>query len=327
MKVLVTGGGGFLGTQIIKELRRAEHDIYSLSRSRYPHLETLGVSQIQADLAKASSLDTIVKDFDVVIHTAAKAGVWGRADEFYSINFLGTKNLVDACIRTGVENFVYTSTPSVVSSDEDILGSDEQLSYPAKFYSEYAKSKAQAEKYVLSRSSNQFRACAIRPHLIWGEGDPHILPRLVDRARKNKLKIIGDGNNLVDIVHVENAAHLHVLAMKGLCEKAQGVNGEAFFIGQNEPVNLWKFINTLLDTQGIAPINSKVSAKLAYTLGYVLEKIYRVFSIYDRDPLMTRFVALQMSKSHYFSHDKAITFLGYQQRVSTEDGLHRLKKI
>lgn len=179
MKILVTGGGGFLGTEICAQLLKKGHEVTSVSRNHYPHLDEMGVSSIQADL---SSAELDLSSFDAVIHTAAKAGVWGKYDEFYQANFIATQNIIEAVKKSGVKRVVYTSSPSVVFGKEDIENGDESIPYPKKFYSHYAKTKAMAEEFALGSSDDKTQIVSIRPHLIWGEGDPHIAPRLVMKA-------------------------------------------------------------------------------------------------------------------------------------------------
>lgn len=323
MKVLVTGGGGFLGLSIVKLLHKRGHDVCSLSRSKYDSLDKLRVKQISCNISNRDDVFNKVKGFDAIIHTAAKAGVWGRPEDFYNINYIGTKNIIDAALENGITKLVYTSTPSVAFGHDDLEGVDESTPYPPEYLTDYAKTKSLAEQYVLSKASDLFRCCAIRPHLIWGPNDPHILPRLKQRALSGKMRVIGEGKNLVDIVYVDNAAEAHVLALENI-NVNESINGSAYFVGQESPVNLWKFINSMLKTQKISPIEKTISFDTAYRLGSIFEKFYRAFKVYKKDPPMTRFVALQMAKSHYFSHQKAKNDFGYFAKVSIEEGLNRL---
>lgn len=325
MKILVTGGGGFLGTTICKKLKEQEHEVVSFSRNHYIHLDDIEVETVKGDLRKSSDISEALIGVDAVIHTAALAGVWGRASDYYSINYEGTKNLVDACKIAGIKFFVYTSTPSVVFGKDDIINGDESIPYPTNYLTDYAYSKHLAEKYVLDEAKNsvgQFNAVAIRPHLIWGPGDPHIIPRIISKARSGKLKIVGNGENLVDIIYVDNAADAHVSALQVLLDKNE-INGRAYFIGQDEPVKLWEFINKILLYAQVDPVIKKVSFKTAYRVGFIMEKLYRFLGINKPEPPMTRFVATQLAKSHYFNHTSAKTDLSFTPKVSIEEGLKR----
>ena len=321
MRVLVTGGGGFLGKEIIRQLLNEDCEIRSLSRSDYPELRNWGVHHIQGDITNIEDCVRACEDVDIVIHAAALASMWGRYETFFNINFTGTKNLLEASVSQNVDYFIYTSSPSAIFGNQDIENADESIEYPRKFYSYYAQTKAFAERLVLGMNNKRIKTLALRPHIIWGKGDPHLVPRLVQRHRQGRFKQIGSGQNQVDIVHVKNAAYAHILAMKQLINGHNG--GEAYFIGQG-PVNLWNFVNLIFNQLGLPPLKSKISFKLAYVLGAFFELIYRSLNIYKSEPPMTRFVAMQLGKSHYFKHDKAERELGYQPIVSIEEGLKEL---
>jgi len=321
MNVLVTGGGGFLGTYVIKELLKRNYTVTNLSRHNYTHLEELGVSTLNVDLSAAENVDALdLSPFEAIFHIAALAGVWGKYDNYYSINYTGTVNLFNKAKKDGVQYIVYTSTPSVVFGKDDIIKGDEKLDYPENYLTAYAQTKSMAEKFILEQKD--IKSIALRPHLIWGPGDPHILPRLKEKARLGKLKRVGDGENLVDIIYVENAAIAHVDALKALVDNPS-LSGNPYFIGQENPVNLWEFINTLLVKSKLEPVEDSVSFSLAYKVGYLLEKAFSLLGIIKPEPPMTRFVATQLAKSHYFSHDKATKDFGYHPHVSIEEGLNR----
>jgi nucleoside-diphosphate-sugar epimerase len=323
MKILITGAGGFLGFEIAKLLIAEGHVVFNFSRNHHSKLDYLSIKTIPGDLRIKSDVEKALQGIDVVFHVAALAGVWGKKDDFFSINFEGTKNLVDACKKLNIRKLIYTSTPSVVFGNKDLEGVDESTSFPDKYLTHYAHSKSLAEKYVLDNTNQAFQACALRPHLIWGPGDPHIIPRLIEKAKKNRLKIVGDGNNLVDVIHVKNAAHAHLLAFRKL-ELDSSISGKAFFIGQERPVSLWTFINQILVQKNLRPVTTKISFKFAYFLGCFFEVLFTILKIYKKDPPMTRFVSMQLAHSHYFSQEKARLDLGYYPILSVEAGLKTL---
>ena len=324
MRILVTGGGGFLGTYIIQELlKNSTYMVTNFSRHTYTHLEDIGVPTIKGDLTKRADVErALAQGFDAIFHVAALAGVWGKYETYYSINFEGTKNLVELAQKYHVQKFVYTSTPSVVFGKDDLLGVGEETPYPENHLTPYAQTKTMAEKLVLSLSSDTFMTVAIRPHLIWGPGDPHLFPRVIQKGREGKLRVVGDGENLVDIVYVENAAMAHVLAFEQL-RPGSRVNGQAYFIGQERPVKLWHFINDILAFVKVDPVQGSIDVNRAYKLGWMLEKVWSFFGIQKPEPPMTRFVALNLGKSHYFSHAKAKRDFGYTPKISIEEGLKR----
>lgn len=322
MRILVTGGGGFLGTHVVRELlKNPRYIVTNFSRHSYPHLEDMGVPTFKGDLTKVEDVRrALAQGFDAIIHVAAKAGVWGAYDDYYSINFLGTKNLVEEAKKIGIKKFIYTSSPSVVFGSEDICGADESIPYPDKHLTAYAETKCLAEKFVLDNSDDEFLTVALRPHLIWGPGDPHLFPRIIQKGREGKLRIIGDGQNLVDIIYVENAAKAHVQALEALSPE---ISGRAYFLGQEKPVKLWDFINIILGHAQVPAVMGQMDERVAYRIGWFLEKLFGLFGIKKPEPPMTRFVALNLSKSHYFSHARAEKDLVYRPLISIEEGLRR----
>ncbi len=327
-RVLVTGGGGFVGRAIVKRLLPYMEEVRVLGRGSYPDLAAAGAECVVGDIGSYADVCRAVKGVQLVFHVAARAGIWGRWRDYWLPNVVGTENILQACRKEGICYLVHTSTPSVVFAGESINGkSADELEHGTTFLCNYAKSKSIAEKKVLSAVSEEFSACAIRPHLVWGPGDPHLLPRLVAAARAGTLRQVGDGSNLVDISYIDNVAEAHLCAALSLTdEKRCGrVSGKAYFIGQNEPENLWQWINRLLAELAIAPVNREISYRMAYTAGALLEIVYGAAMLAgcSREPPMTRFVAGQLAKSHYFSHDAAKEELGYKELVSTEDGVKR----
>ncbi|HAI14430.1 MAG TPA: 3-beta hydroxysteroid dehydrogenase, partial [Phycisphaerales bacterium] len=211
MKVLVTGAGGFLGTAITKQLLERGDQVIAVQRSRYPHLDRMGVPCIPLDLTTdLPKIIDAVKGCDVVIHAAAKAGVWGPYESYRQANVQATNLLISACKQAGVRNMVYTSSPSVVFNGKDESGITEAAPYPEKYLTAYPQTKAKAEREALKANANGMVTTALRPHLIWGPGDHHLTPRILSRAKRGKLKLVGDGSNKVDSTYIDNAAHAHL---------------------------------------------------------------------------------------------------------------------
>jgi len=222
-----------------------------------------------------------------------------------------------------VRRLVFTSSPSVTFDGSDQCGVDESVPYPPRWLCHYPHTKALAEQAVLaSNGCRGLLTCALRPHLIWGPRDPHLVPRLIDRARRGRLRQVGDGTNLIDMVYVENAAHAHLLAADALTDNSPAA-GRAYFISQGEPVRCWDWINAILALSGLPPVRRRMSAAAARRVGAVLEATYRLLRI-GREPAMTRFLAAQLASSHYFNIDGARRDLHYQPLVSTEEGMRRL---
>ena len=319
---LVTGGGGFVGKAVVQQLLEKGVQVSVVGRNRYPDLEKMGVHCFCGDITDGNFIHQATREVEVVFHVAAKAGIWGPYQDYHGVNVVGTRNVVDACKKNGVRALVYTSTPSVVFDRKDIREGDESLAYASDFLCSYAKTKVIAEKTVLNESSTP--SCALRPHLIWGPNDPHLLPRLLAAGRKKALKIVGRGDNFVDISYVDNVAYAHILAAINLTSSCTAA-GQSYFISQGEPVNLWDWINDLFQRMGVEKIERRVSHRTAYRIGAILECIYRITG-QKNEPRMSRFLAEQLAKSHYFSCQKAYNDLGYSPVISTAEGLERTVK-
>jgi nucleoside-diphosphate-sugar epimerase len=320
--VLVTGGGGFLGGAIVRLLVARGDSVRSFSRSRYPRLDTMGVDQVQGDLADAQALQAACQGVDLVFHVAAIPGVWGPYDVFYQTNVVGTENIIQACRDNGIGRLVYTSSPSVVFDGRDMEGGDESLPYPPTYQTHYPRTKAMAERRVRRAEGGRLRTIALRPHLIWGPGDNHLVPRIIQRARR--LRRVGDGQNKVDTIYVDNAAHAHLLAAEKLALRPE-LSGRAYFISQDAPIPLWDMVNAILAAADLPPVTRTLSVASARRAGAVLEWLYRTFRL-PGEPQMTRFLAEELSTSHWFDIRAAKEDLGYRPLISTEEGLNRLRR-
>ena len=319
-KVLVTGGGGFLGKAIIRRLVERGDHVRSFSRSFYQELESLGIEQVQGNIVDKDAVEKACKGVNLVFHVAAKAGVWGDYSDYFKTNVTGTENVIGACIKHKVPRLVYTSSPSAVFNGTDMQGIDESIVYPNKFHAHYPKTKAIAEQSVIRAARNGLMTIILRPHLIWGPEDNHLVPRIISRAES--LVRVGDGKNLVDTIYIDNAADAHILAAERL-EENHRLSGRVYFISQGQPVLLWDMVNNILKAAGLAPVKHSISRRTAWLAGAVFEVCYRLFNL-SGEPQMTRFVAEELSTAHWFDISAARKDLGYVPRVSTEEGLRRL---
>ena len=324
LKALVTGAGGFLGRSIVEQLVARGDAVRGLSRSRYDFLEALGVEQIQADIRDAESVVAACRGVDVVFHTAAVAAIWGPWKQFYDINTRGAMHVVSGCRRHGVGRMVFSSSPSVTFDGTDQSGVDESAPYPQRWLCHYPHAKALAEQHVLaSNGVDGLAACALRPHLIWGPRDGHLIPRLLARARSGQLRRVGAGENLVDMIYVDNAASAHLQAADALAPESPNA-GKAYFISQGRPVNCWDWINEILSYADLPPVRRSISRPAAWAVGGVLEAVWKVTGR-TSEPRMTRFLAAQLAADHYFDISAARRDFGYTPQVSTADGMQRLK--
>jgi nucleoside-diphosphate-sugar epimerase len=323
LHALVTGAGGFLGQYLVEQLAARGDRVRTFSRGAYPQLAALGVEQAQGDIRDAAAVARACQGVDAVFHTAAVAGIWGSWEHFHGINTLGTQHVVAGCLAQGVPRLVYSSSPSVTFDGGDQRGVDESAPYATRWLCHYPHSKALAEQHVLAASGERgLLTCALRPHLIWGPRDHHLVPRLIDRARRGRLRRVGDGANLIDMVYVENAAAAHLQAADALAEGSP-VCGRAYFISQGSPVNCWQWINEILALAGLPAVRKTISFRAAWRIGSMLEATYRALRL-SREPPMTRFLAAQLASSHYFDISAARRDFGYAPLISTDEGMRRL---
>jgi nucleoside-diphosphate-sugar epimerase len=326
--VFVTGAGGFLGKAICRLLRLADIKVTGFARGNYPELIQMGVNMVQGDITDFVRLKETMKSCDLVFHVAAKAGVWGSKDDYFQPNVQGAKNIIQACQELAITRLVYTSTPSVTFAGVDEAGIDETQPYADNFLNFYGESKALAEQLVLSAShglkEKPLKTVALRPHLIWGPNDPHLVPRVLERARAGKLKLVGKEDKLVDTIFVDNAAYAHILAAVALNKPKATCIGKAYFISNDQPITMATMLNNILHCVDLPPVTKRVPSAVAYAVGATLEWFYKALNI-KNEPIMTRFVARQLSTSHYFDISAAKKDLGYTPLISIEEGMKQLK--
>lgn len=323
VNALVTGAGGFLGLYIVEKLVGRGDRARAFCRRRHDELDALDVETLCGDLRDREATMAACRGMDAVFHVGGVVGMGGPWKRYYEINTRGTYHVVEGCRAHGVGRLVFTSSPSVTFDGTDQEGVDESVPYARRFLAPYPRSKALAERHVLeANGSGGLSTCALRPHLIWGVRDPHLVPRLLAQARSGRLRRVGDGTNRIDIVYVENAADAHLQAGDVL-QPGSPVAGKAYFLSQGEPVNCWDWINQILAQADLPPVGESLSFRAAWMLGAVFEALYALLRLRD-DPPMTRFLAAQLSMSHYFDISRARRDFEYRPSVSTEEGMRRL---
>jgi nucleoside-diphosphate-sugar epimerase len=324
MKALVTGGGGFLGKAIVRALLERGWEVSTLQRSHYPELDEWGAAQHQGDLADLEAVLAAAAGCDAVFHVAARALLWGAARDFERSNVLGTRHVLSACRQHQIPKLVYTSTPAVVHGGDHLEGIDETAPYATRFDSHYPRTKAEAERMVLAANGPEFATVALRPHLIWGPGDTQLIPRIVERARRGELRLVGDGENLVDTVFIDNAVHAHLLACERL-ELSAPCAGNPYFITNDEPLPLKEIINRILEAAGVPPVERSVPFGIAWAAGAIIESAHRL-RLLRGEPRMTRMLARHLATAHWYDISAAKTDLGYQPLLSMEEGFMRLRE-
>ena len=325
MKILVTGGGGFLGQALCHGLVERGHRVVSFNRGRYPVLDALGVEQIQGDLGEREAVIAAARGCEAVFHNAAKAGAWGPYAEYHRANVLGTEHVIAACRTHGIGRLVYTSTPSVTHRATHPVagGTAETVPYGERLKAPYAATKLVAERAVLAANDATLVTVALRPRLIWGPGDNQLLPRLVARAKAGRLRLVGNGENLIDTTYIDNAAQAHFDAFAHLAPGA-ACAGRAYFISNGEPKTLRETLNGLLAAVGAPTVQKTIPFRLAYAIGAVCEGLWHALPL-QGEPPMTRFLAEQLATTHWYSMEPARRDFGYVPKVSFAEGLERLR--
>jgi len=320
VRALVTGGGGFVGGALARRLVADGWDVRSFARGEYRDLADAGIDARRGDLADADAVSGATEGCDAVFHVAAKAGVWGPHEEYHRANVVGTKNVLSACQAHGVRRLVHTSTPSVVYDGQDQEGLDESAPYTAAFLCAYPETKATAERAVLAANTPELTTVALRPHLVWGPGDRHLVPRILERGRAGQLRRIGSRPCLVDASYIDNVVDAHVAAASA---ESAACGGRAYFIANDEPIAIADLVDRILAAGGLPPVTRTIPVPVAYAAGAVLETIYTLLGK-TAEPRMTRFVARQLSTAHWFDLSAARRDLKWAPRISMDEGMQRL---
>jgi nucleoside-diphosphate-sugar epimerase len=322
VRVLVTGGGGFLGGAVARALRARGDEVVSVARGDYPALRELGVEAVRGDLAEPAVAVRAADGCDAIVHVAAKPGIWGSDADFVRSNVEATRSVIAACGALGIRRLVHTSTPSVVHAGADIRGGDESLPYATHFDSAYPRTKAVAERMVLEAADDGLGAVALRPHLVWGPGDPWFLPRILDRARAGRLRFVGGGDAVVDTTYIDDAVAAHLCALDRV-EPGAACSGRAYFITSADPRPIRDIINGFLAAAGLPPETRSVPLPVAEAAGVAAERLWRLLGRQEEPP-MTRFLARQLATDHWFDVSAARRDLGWAPVVGLDEGFRRL---
>ncbi|NQY64027.1 MAG: NAD-dependent epimerase/dehydratase family protein [Alteromonadaceae bacterium] len=339
--VFVTGAGGFLGKAICRFLRSVNIKVTGFARGYYPELSDMGVTMLQGDICDAKALIAAMQGCDLVFHVASKAGVWGSKADYYDPNVKGAGNVLQSCKLLGIDRLIYTSTPSVTFAGVDEEGINESQPYAEHFLNYYAESKAIAEQMMLaangdelsvssnSSSNKKLKTVALRPHLIWGPEDSHLVNRVLERGAAGRLKLVGKTDKLVDTTYIDNAAYAHILAAIKLSEIKTGETepvcaGKSYFISNDQPITMANMLNKILACADLPPVKKRVPVSIAYVVGAILEGIYLALGK-KQEPILTRFVVRQLSTSHYFNISAAKEELAYTPLFTIDEGMERLR--
>lgn len=315
MKVLVTGATSTVGRATVQVLldRGDEVTVLQRRRSRLPCREVLG------DIRDSSLVRGAARGQDVVVHLAAKVDLAGPWGEFARVNIGGTRNVVDACRTADVGRLVHVSSPSVAHGGRPLVGVGAEPADPASARGHYARSKAVAEREALAADSAALAVLVLRPHLVWGPGDTQLVGRLLARARTGRLPVIGTGAALIDTTYVDNAAD----ALAAGVTAWGPLHGEALVVSNGEPRPVREVLARLCGAAGVPGPSVRVPLWAGWVAGGCLEALWAATRRQDTPP-MTRFLAEQMATAHWFDQRRTRAALGWQPRVSLDEGFSRL---
>ena len=322
MKALITGATGFLGGALARRLKNMDWDVTALGRnsSELKKLEAQGIRAVQANLEDSQAILNACKDQDIVFHSGALASDWGRAEVFYNSNVLGTQNVIRGCQEYRVKRLVHVSTPSIYFGFEPRINVKESDPLP-KPVTEYARTKRLAEDEVDKAFADGLPAVTIRPRAIFGPGDRTILPRLIDRLQRGILRVIGDGQNVADLSYVENVVDALLLC----AESPNNTLGKKYNITNGEPIRMWSMIEKLCERLDLKFPTQRLPYPFVNAVAGGMEFIYKLLPGQPEPPL-TRYSVAMISISATLDISAAKKDLGYQPRVSIEDGFEEFVK-
>ena len=316
MNILLTGATGFLGFRTLERLVQLSNvkKIVATGRILRKSREILNpkVEYVLGDLKDKLFVSTILKDIDIVINTASLSSPWGSEDDFYLANVLTQKHIISSSEILGVKRFIYISSPSIYYNGEDRIMVKENDPLPTRFVNNYSKTKREAE--VLLENSN-LNYIIIRPRAIIGRGDTVIMPRLIKAHSDGRLKIIGNGENKVDLTSVNNVVESIILSMNA----PDGALNNAYNITDRNPVSLWSSINYVLKGIGKEKVNKTVNFRVAYFAAFLLEFVSRWIT--KKEPSLTRYSVGVLSKNFTLDVSKAEKLLNYNPVITTEESI------
>lgn len=326
-RILVTGGSGFVGANLVTTLLERGHQVRSFDRVPSPLPAHPKLSTVVGDITSAEDVATAVADIDTIIHTAAIIDLMGGAtvtEEYrrrsFSVNVEGTKNLVHAGQQAGVQRFVYTASNSVVMGGQDIVNGDETMPYTTRFNDLYTETKVVAEQYVLGQNGEHgMLTCSIRPSGIWGRGDQTMFRKVFENVLAGHVKVlVGSKNIKLDNSYVHNLIHGFILAAEHLVPGGTAP-GQAYFINDAEPLNMFEFARPVVAACGRKLPNFRVSGRLVHKAMMGWQWLHFKYGI--REPLVEPLAVERLYLNNYFSVAKARRDLGYEPLFTTEQAM------
>ena len=316
MRVLVTGASGMLGRAVATKLRDEGHEVTTMQRGASG---IDGVTDALGSITDGAAVARAVAGAEGVVHLAAKVSLSGQEAEFEAVNAAGTKRLLAEARDAGVTRFVMVSSPSVAHFGAAIHGASADPASPELAHGSYARTKAKAELLALAADAPGFAVVAVRPHLVWGPGDTQLIARILDRATRGTLPLLGRGAALIDSCYVDNGASAIAAALR----RAPAAHGSSYVVTNGEPRTVAELMEGICRAGGAPPPRLRVPAGLARAAGSIIEGVWRIRPGQDEPP-MTRFLAEQLSTAHWFDQRRTRQDLDWEPSVSLEEGLQRL---
>ncbi|MGV0873231.1 3-beta-hydroxysteroid dehydrogenase [Mycolicibacterium sp. XJ879] len=329
-RVLVTGGSGFVGANLVTELLNRGHHVRSFDRVPSPLAEHPRLEVLDGDICDPDTVAAAVTGIDTVFHTAAIIDLMGGASvteayrqRSFAVNVHGTENLVCAAQRAGVKRFVYTASNSVVMGGKKLSGGDETLPYTERFNDLYTETKVVAEKFVLAANGGEDGAglltCSVRPSGIWGRGDQTMFRKVFESVLAGHVKmLVGSKNVKLDNSYVHNLVHGFILAAEHLVPGGTAP-GQAYFINDGEPVNMFEFSRPVVEACGHRYPRIRVPGRLAWLAMTAWQWMHFRFGL--PKPMIEPLGVERLYLDNYFSIAKAERDLGYRPLFTTAQAM------
>lgn len=323
MKVLVTGAGSLLLGGVAAALVARGDEVVCLQRRPVTFPGSDAARQVHGDLRDSAAVREVAEGCDAIVHGAARVGVLGGWDDFFSVNVEGTRNVLRAAAECGVPRLVHVSTPSVAHEGRSLVGEGAGPAVTGRSSAFYAETKAIAEGEVLAANGADLAVVVLRPHLVWGPGDTQLVGRIVERAAAGRLAMVGDGSALVDTTYLDNAVSAHVAALDAVGPGA-ACAGKPYVIANGEPRTVRELVERICAAAGVPFAPRRVPLPVALRVGSVVERVWP--RLRDDEPPITRFLAEQLGTAHWFDPRPARDDLGWVPQVSLDEGFDRLRR-
>lgn len=320
---LVTGGTGLLGSHIVEQLCKRDRPVRVLVRpgADVSWLKTQqGVELVEGDLSDRASLERACDGVQCVYHAAARVGDWGPWPEFVKITIDGSCNLFDAAEKCGVPRFIHISSISAyghVNNPGEVIDETAPLGVNVHKWSYYTRAKVTVEEELWRRHKvgSRVKYSVIRPSWLYGPRDRATIARLVAMVRNGKAKLLGTGDNRLNVVYAGNVAEACILA----ADNPKAV-GEVYNCSNDGELTQRQYFNMIADAIGEKPVTKTVPYKVAFTAAFVFECIGHLFRL-KKPPMITRYAVWLMGRDTFFSAEKARKELGWESTVKYKEGI------